>query len=76
MKNSIKSQTILVPLRKWSRKEHGQCQLKNHERRQIIPSKVIWDRTIDHFELFRNNVEGNYGQIDAGYVFDSSFQAA
>jgi hypothetical protein len=34
------------------------------------------DGTIDHFEVFRNNVEGHYGQIGAGYLFDSSFQDA
>jgi hypothetical protein len=45
----------------------------NDERRQVLPSKVICDGTIDRFELFRNNVEGNYGQIGAGYLFDSSF---
>jgi hypothetical protein len=32
--------------------------------------------TIDRFEVFRNNVEGHYGQIGAGYLFDSSFQKA
>jgi hypothetical protein len=48
----------------------------NDERRQILPSKVIWDGTIDRFEVFRNNVEGHYGQIGAGYLFDSSFQKA
>jgi hypothetical protein len=34
------------------------------------------DGTIDSFEVFRNNVEGDYGQIGAGYLFDSSFQEA
>jgi hypothetical protein len=48
----------------------------NDERRQVLPSKVIWDGTIDRFEVFRNNVEGHYGQIGAGYLFDSSFQKA
>jgi hypothetical protein len=46
----------------------------NDERRQLSPSKVIWDGTIDRFEVFRNNVERQYGQIGAGYLFDSSFQ--
>jgi hypothetical protein len=32
--------------------------------------------SIDHFEVFRNNVEGHYGQIGAGYLFDTSFQTA
>jgi hypothetical protein len=44
----------------------------NDERRQVLPSKVIWDGTIDRFEIFRNNVEGHYGQIGAGYLFNSS----
>jgi hypothetical protein len=48
----------------------------NDERRQVLPSKVIWNGTIDRFEVFRNNVEGHYGQIGAGYLFDSSFQVA
>jgi hypothetical protein len=48
----------------------------NDERRQLLPSKVIWDGTIDHFEVFRSDIEGNYGQIGAGYLFDSSFQEA
>jgi hypothetical protein len=48
----------------------------NDERRQVLPSKVIWDGTIDRFEVFRNNVEGHYGQIGAIYLFDSSFQEA
>jgi hypothetical protein len=46
----------------------------NDERRQVLPSKVIWDRIIDHFEVFRNNVEGHYGQIGAGYSFVSSYK--
>jgi hypothetical protein len=39
----------------------------NDERRQVLPSKVFWDGTIDRFEVFRNNAEGHYGQIGAGY---------
>jgi hypothetical protein len=35
-----------------------------------------WDGTIDHFEVFSNNVEGDYGQIGAGYLFDSNLQEA
>jgi hypothetical protein len=45
----------------------------NDERHQVLPSKVIWDGTIDRFEVFRNNVEGHYGQIGAGYLLDPSF---
>jgi hypothetical protein len=48
----------------------------NDERRQALPSKIIWHGTIDHFEVFRNNDEGHYRQIGAGYLFDSSFQEA
>jgi hypothetical protein len=48
----------------------------NDKRRQVLPSKVIWDGTIDRFEVFRNNAEGHYGQIGAGFLFDSSFQEA
>jgi hypothetical protein len=39
----------------------------NDERRQALSSNVIWDGTIDRFEVFRNNVEGHYGQIGAGF---------
>jgi hypothetical protein len=46
------------------------------ERCQVLPSKIIWDRTIDRFEVFRNNVKGHYGKIGAGYLFDSSLQEA
>jgi hypothetical protein len=46
----------------------------NDERRQVLPSKVIYDGTIDRFEVFRNNGEGHYGQIGAAYLFDSRFQ--
>jgi hypothetical protein len=38
--------------------------------------RSFWDGTIDRFEVFRNNVEDHYGQICAGYLFDSSFQKA
>jgi hypothetical protein len=48
----------------------------NDERRQVLPSKVIWYETIAHFEVFRNNFEGHYGQIGSGYLFYSSFQEA
>jgi hypothetical protein len=48
----------------------------NDEKRQVLLSNVIWDGTIDRLELFRNNTEGHYGQIGAGYLFDSSFQEA
>jgi hypothetical protein len=46
----------------------------NDKRRQVLPSKVIWDGTIDRFEVFRNNIEDHYAQIGAGYLFDSIFQ--
>jgi hypothetical protein len=48
----------------------------NDERRQVLPSRVIWDGSIDRFELFRNSVEGHYGRIGAGYLFDTEFQTA
>jgi hypothetical protein len=48
----------------------------NYERRQVLPSQIIWDGNIDCFEEFRNKVEGHYGQIGAGYLFDPDFQEA
>jgi hypothetical protein len=48
----------------------------NDERRQFLPSRIIWDESIDRFELFRNSVEGHYGQVGAGYLFDTDFQTA
>jgi hypothetical protein len=46
------------------------------ERRQVLPSRVIWDGSVDRFEVFRNSVEGHHGQIGAGYLFDTEFQTA
>jgi hypothetical protein len=46
----------------------------NDERRQVLPSKVIWDRTINRFEVFSNNIEDHFGQVGASILFDSSFQ--
>jgi hypothetical protein len=48
----------------------------NDETRQVLNPRVTWDGSIDRFEIFRNNVEGHYGQSDAGYLFDPDFQAA
>jgi hypothetical protein len=48
----------------------------NDERHQVLNPRVIWDGSIDRFEIFRNNVEGHYGQSGAGYLFDPEFQAA
>jgi hypothetical protein len=45
----------------------------NDERRQVLPSKVIWDGTIDRFEVFRSNIES---RSSASYLFDSSSQKA
>jgi hypothetical protein len=45
----------------------------NDERHQVLPSKVIWDGSIDRVEVFRNNIEAHYGQIDSDYLLDSSF---
>jgi hypothetical protein len=49
---------------------------ENDERRQVLPSEVILDGTIDRFEVFRNNIEGHHRQIGAGYVFDSTLKEA
>jgi hypothetical protein len=46
----------------------------NHQRRQVLPPKVIWDRIIDRFEVIKNIGEVHYGQIGTGYLFDSSLQ--
>ena len=45
----------------------------NDERRQVLNPRVTWDGSIDRFEVFRNNVEGHYGQSGAGYMFDPDF---
>jgi hypothetical protein len=37
----------------------------NDERSQVLPSKVILDAAIGHFEVFRNYVEGHYEPIGA-----------
>jgi hypothetical protein len=46
------------------------------EGHQVLPLRVIWYSRLDHFEEFRNKVEGHLGQIGAGYLFDSNFQEA
>jgi hypothetical protein len=46
------------------------------ERRQVLNPRVIWDGSFDRFEVFRNNVEGHYGQIGASYLFHPDIQAA
>jgi hypothetical protein len=33
----------------------------NDERRQVLPSWVIWDRKLENFEEFKKKVEGHYG---------------
>jgi hypothetical protein len=48
----------------------------NDAKYYLQKSSGIEPLTIDHFEVFRNNVESHYGQIGAGYLFDSSFQEA
>jgi hypothetical protein len=52
-----------------------QCQ-SNYERRQSLNYLVIWDGSIDRFEVFRNNFEEHYGRFVAGYFFDTEFQTA
>jgi hypothetical protein len=39
----------------------------NDERCQVINPLIIWDGSIDRFEIFRNNVEAHCGKIGAGY---------
>ena len=54
----------------------------NDERCQVLIPLVCWDGSLDwdgstdRFEVFKNNVEGHYGQIGAGYLFDMEFQTA
>jgi hypothetical protein len=48
----------------------------NDEIRQVFNSRVIWDGSIERFEIFRNNVEGHYRQSGAGYLFDPDLQSA
>jgi hypothetical protein len=48
----------------------------NDERRHGLNPRVIWDGNKELFEVFRNNIEGHYGQIGSGYLFDTEFQTA
>jgi hypothetical protein len=48
----------------------------NNERRQVLNPCVILDGSIDRFEVSRNNVEGHYGKIGAGYLFETEFQTS
>jgi hypothetical protein len=54
----------------------GKMSAVNDKMRQVLPLKVSWDGSIDRFEVFRNNIEGHYVQIGAGYLFHSSSQQA
>jgi hypothetical protein len=36
----------------------------------ILSFKSIWDGTMGRIEVFRNNVEGHYGETGADYSFD------
>jgi hypothetical protein len=49
---------------------------ENNEISQVLNPRVTWDGSMDRFEVFRNNVEGHYGQIGAEYLFDAEFQTA
>jgi hypothetical protein len=46
------------------------------ERHQVLPSRVIWDGSLDQFEELKNKVEGHHGKMGAVYPFDSDFQEA
>jgi hypothetical protein len=46
----------------------------NDERHQVLNPRIIWDG-IDRFEVYRNNVEGHYGKIGSGYLFDTEFES-
>jgi hypothetical protein len=46
----------------------------NYGRRQILPSKVIWDGNIDHFEVLGNNDEVNYRKIAADNLIYSGLR--
>jgi hypothetical protein len=48
--------------------------IANNKRHQCLHSGVTQVGCMDRFEVFRNNVEGHYGQIGTVYLFDSSFQ--
>jgi hypothetical protein len=46
------------------------------ERRQVLNLRAIWDGSIDCFEVFKNNVEGCYGQSGAPNLFHPEYQTA
>ena len=55
----------------------GKCNVSyKDDRRQVLNPRVIWDGSIDRFEVFRKHVKGHYGQISTGYLFDTEFQTA
>jgi hypothetical protein len=43
----------------------------NNERLQVLSTFVIWDGSIERFNVFRNGVEGHHGQFGAGYLFET-----
>jgi hypothetical protein len=50
MKNSIKSQTILGTFMKMVKERTRTMSALIDKRRQVLPSKVIWDGTIDRLK--------------------------
>jgi hypothetical protein len=64
--------TFMKMVKEWTRT----ISAVNDDILRVLPSNIIWDGIMDRFEVFRNNVEGHYGQIGAGCLFDSSFQEA
>jgi hypothetical protein len=56
---------------KMIKRRENSMKAANDERHQVLNRHVIWDGIIDGFKGFRNDVKGNYGQMDEGYLFDT-----
>jgi hypothetical protein len=48
----------------------------HEDRLQIFNPRVIWDGSVDCFDVFRNNVDDNSGQSGAAYLFDPDIKVA
>jgi hypothetical protein len=73
----LKKETILASIfMNMNKSRANETTNAKGERHQVLPLRVIWYSRLDHFEEFRNKVEGHFGQIGAGYLFDSNFQEA
>jgi hypothetical protein len=62
---NIKYQIILAFMKIIKGRENSMSASK-YERRLFLNHRVIWDRSIDRLEVFRNNFQVHYEKIGEG----------